>query len=236
MFEFAERKYYRLADVRDLFGRSKAHMSDLYRTRVGCITPYIRLRPYSADVEGLCLYACFVQDAEGNFVNRHLRTSLVSEIVEADDGGVEVITANSIYVFEPATPLEPEFREAKNILELWLGKGDHRFGKGVHYDTDGNPHVLQLSIHLGTIRDSFLICHEDNPGIIVARYFSGYQGVEFYDTIYGQQDYTAPMLIHNTADYELSIRFQFAKVEHRIEPGGEHLIHPPKRPERKRTV
>jgi len=111
-------------------------MSDLYRTRVGCITPYIRLRPYSADVEGLCLYACFVQDAEGNFVNRHLRTSLVSEIVEADDGGVEVITAYSICVFEPATPLEPEFREAKNILELWLGKGDHRFGKGVHYDTE----------------------------------------------------------------------------------------------------
>ena len=232
MFEFAEGKYYQLTDVRDLFGRSKAHTRDLYSTRVSCITRHIRLCPYSSDVEGLCLHAHFIQDANGNFVNKNLRTSLISEIVEADDGGIEVITANSIYVFEPATLMEPEFREATNLIELWLGSGDHRFDKGVHYDADGNPHILQLSIHLGAVRDSFLICHMDNPSVTIARYFSGYQGIEFYDTIYGQQDYAVPMRIHNTADYELSVRFQFAKIEHRIEPGRELLIHPPERPKR----
>lgn len=59
MFEFAEGKHYQLVDVRDLLGRSKAHMSELYSTRVGCITPYIRMRPYASEADGLCLYVYF---------------------------------------------------------------------------------------------------------------------------------------------------------------------------------
>jgi len=233
MFEFAEDKYYRLTDVRDLFGRSKAHMDELYSTRVGCLTQHICLRPYSADVDGLCLYAHFIQDAEGDFINRHLRTSLISEIVEGDEGGVEVITANSIYVFEPATPLEPECREATELIELWLGTGDDMFDKGVHYDTAGVPHLLTCSIHLGTVRDSCLIDHQEYLSITVCRYFPRHQRIEFYDTIYGQQDYTTPMWIHNTSAEPLTVKFQFGCVEHIIEPSGELLIHPPKRPERR---
>lgn len=227
MFEFVEGKHYQLVDVRDLFGRSKAHMSELYSARVGCITPYIRMRPYDSKVDGLCLYVYFNQDADGNFVNRHLRTSEISEIIEGEE--IEVITANSIYVFKPAEPKEPEYREASNLIELWLGTGDYLFDKGIHYDADGAPHLLTNSIHLGNIQDSFLICHRDNPSITVARYFSGFQGIEFYDTIYGQQDYSMPILVHNTADYELSIRFQFAKIEYRVESGREKLIQPPER-------
>lgn len=227
MFEFVEGKHYQLVDVRDLFGRSKVHMSELYSARVGCITPYIRMRPYDSKVDGLCLYVYFNQDADGNFVNRHLRTSEISEIIEGEE--IEVITANSIYVFKPAAPKEPEYREASNLIELWLGTGDYLFDKGIHYDADGAPHLLTNSIHLGNIQDSFLICHRDNPSITVARYFSGFQGIEFYDTIYGQQDYFMPILVHNTADYELSIRFQFAKIEYRVESGREKLIQPPER-------
>ena len=234
MFEFAEGHYYRLTDVRDLSGRSKAHMNDLYRSRVGCLTPYIRMRPYGSDVDGLCLYVWFMQDAEGNFVNRHLRTSLISEVVEHDDGTVEVITSNSIYVFEPASPLEPEYREATNLLELWLGSGDYLFDKGVHYDADSTPHLLTNSIHLGTFQDSCLICYEDCPSITVARYFPRARGIEWYDTLYRQQDYSTPMLIHNTGKEPMTVEFQFGGEEHRIAPGGELLIHPPKRSERRK--
>lgn len=229
MFEFAEEQYYQLVDVRDLFGRSKAHMDELYNTRVGCISDHVRITPYPPGTDGRVLRAMFTQDADGNFIERNLRTSLISEIIKKNDGQIEVITANSIYVFKPAMPKEPEYREATNLIEIWLGTGDYRFDKGVHYDADGNPHILQLSIHIGTFDDSFLICHKNNPSVIVARYFSGYQGIEFYDTIYGQQDYSTPMWIHNTADHELTIRFEFANVEHRIKPGEELLIRPPRR-------
>lgn len=163
-------------------------------------------------------------------MNRRLRTSEISEIIESEE--IEVITANSIYVFKPAEPKEPEFREATHLIELWLGTGDYLFDKGVYYDAFGVPHVLINSIHLGTIQDSCLICHQDAMGATVARYFPRQTSVEFYDTIYGQQDYSTPIWVHNTADYELSIRFQFAKVEHRIKPGGELLIHPPERKRR----
>lgn len=233
MFEFAEGKYYRLTDVRDLFGRSKAHMDGLYSSRVGCLTSYIRLCPYSSDVEGLCMYVHFRQDSDGNFINRHLRTSLVSEVIEHDSGTVEVITNNSIYVFELAAPLEPEYREATNLLELWLGTGDYMFDKGVHYDTDGVPHLLTNSIHLGTVRDSCLISYQDSLSTTACRYFPHYQRVEFYDTIYGQQDYTVPMLVHNTSGASLTVEFQFGGVEQTIEPGGKLLIHPPKRTKRR---
>lgn len=234
MFEFAEAQHYQLVDVRDLFGRSKAHMSDLYSTRVGCTTSYIRMRPYSADVDGLCLYVHFSQDADGNFVNRHLHTSIISEIIEGEE--IEVITANSIYVFKPAEPKEPEFREATNLIELWLGTGDYLFDKGVHYDAFGVPHILTNSIHLGTVRDSCLICHQDTMSATVCRYFPGQTSAEFYDTIYGQQDYDMPMWIHNTANHPLTVKFQFHRdVRHEIEPGGELLIHPPKRNKRRRV-
>ena len=234
MFGFGEGKYYRLTDVRDLFGRSKSHTNNLYSSRVGCLTQHIRLQPRNSKVDGLCLYAWFIQDARGNFVNRRLRTSLVSEVIEHDEGSVEVITANSIYVFEPATPLEPEFREAANLMELWLGSGDYLFDKGVHYDTDGVPHLLTCSIHLGTFQDSCLINYQDGLSITACRYFPHDHRVEFYDTIYKQQDYTTPLWIHNTSKAPLTVEFQFGGVEHIIEPGGELLVHPPKRPERRR--
>ena len=229
---FEKEKCYELVDVRDLFERSKAHMDELYSCRIGCIAQYICQKPYDNKSDGQCLYVQFMQDAAGNFINRRLRTSEISEIREKD-GCIEVITANSIYVFQEAQLKEPEYREAGNLIELWLGTGDYLFDEGVHYDDDGLPHILQLSIHLGTVRDSFLICHMDNPGITIARYFSGYQGIEFYDTIYGQQDYDMPMLIHNTSNHPLTIKFQFCReIRYEIKPGGEKWIRPPHRKRR----
>lgn len=233
-----EGKTYKLANILDHNGRSKMDGGrddrERYQRWAGCYTNNIRIvtREYLGETYK-CLSVNFVSDADGNYTNRHLRTSPILKIEEGI-GRVIVHTGNSVYVFVEWRLPEPPIRNASNLIELWLGTGDHRFDKGVHYDAAGLPHILQLSIHLGTMRESFLICHMDNPGNIVARYFSGFQGIEFYDTIYGQQDYSTPIWVHNTADYELSIRFQFAKVEHRIAPGEELLIHPPKRHERRK--
>lgn len=231
MFEFAEDKYYQLLDVRDLFGRSKAHMNELYSRRVGCITDNIYIRPYSSQTEGLHLYVWFTQDKDGNFINRRLRTSEVSEVIVGED--IQVITANSIYVFRETQPKTPELRQATNLLEFWLGTGDYLFDKGVHYDDSGVPHLLTNSVHLGTFQDSCLIQYQETMCPTVARFFPHHAGVEFYDTIYGQQDYSTPMLIHNTGKMPLTVEFQFGGVEHIIEPGEDLLIHPPQRNRRK---
>lgn len=224
-----EGKSYKLEEFCDHNGRSKMEGSrsdqEKYQYWVGCYTNDIRIILLHG-VE--CLKVQFAKDADGNYTSRHLRTTPIQKI-EPGIGRVIVHTANSVYTFVECSLPEPEVREANNLLELWLGSGDHRFDKGVHYDAGGNPHILQLSLHLGTMCDSFLICHRENPHIIIARYFSGYQGIQFYDTLPRQQDYSTPILVHNTADYELSIRFQFSDTEHRIAPGTELLFHPPKR-------
>ena len=229
--DYFDGKTYKLANILDHNGRSKMEGGrddqERYQYWAGYYTNDIRVvtREYLGE-SYKCLSVNFVADADGNYANRHLRTSPILKIEEGI-GRVIVHTANSVYAFVEWSLPEPEVRKANNLLELWLGKGDHRFGKGVLYDADGTPHVLTLTVHLGAMRDSFLICHRDSPSITVSRYFKGYRRIEFYDTIYGQQDYTTPMLVHNTADYPLTIKFQFSDVEYRIAPGGGLLIHPP---------
>ena len=59
----------------------------------------------------------------------------------------------------------------------------------------------------------------------VCRYFPNAK-VEFYDTLYGQQDYSTPMLIHNTGKRDLVVGFQMYPYEWKIEPGTSKHIMP----------
>ena len=216
-------KTYQLVEILDHEGNSKAAEGHPERVKyqywAGCYTDNIWLRPFpSVNSPEECLKAIFVVDAEGMAVNKNLRTSPIRNM-EASEGRVTVRTYNSVYVFEEKLLPKAVYREEADLLELWMGSGPYKFDKGVHYDKNGTPHDLTVMVHLGMLRDSFLICHRDNVYNIAARYFMGFQSIEWYDTLTGSQDYSTPMRIHNTSDHPLLIKG--GPIEFSIPPGKE---------------
>jgi len=92
MFEFDYNKAYRLIDVRDHEGSSKAESEDLYRERVGCLAREVRTgMTFDGNPP---VYMQFIQDKDGNWINLRLRTSRASDILEKD-GLIEIHTENS---------------------------------------------------------------------------------------------------------------------------------------------
>ena len=227
MFEFDTRKAYRLLDVRDLEGQSKADSKELYRERVGCIATGIRKSTYYSHDDVLILRMFFVQDAEGRWINRALRTSPVTEIREQGEI-LEIQTQNSVYVLEQTKMPEPEYRDEAELIELYLNDEDTRFCKGFYYDADKKPHELACYVHVGTFVDTCLIhlAEEEFMGATACRYYLRYGSVEFYDTLYHQQDYSRPMLIHNTSLHPMRIKFEGFPAVWTIAPGSEKYIMP----------
>lgn len=221
-----ESKVYKLVAILDHQGNSKVSSKPFYENSVGSITDNIeKYTPWGVD--GYCFRLHFAQDAEGRWTNNRLRTSLVTEVRE-QEGRVEVVTANSIYVLEPAELPEPEPRDAANLIEMWLNNQRSQFCKGYYYDAEKQRHELVSDMHLGTTTDSCLISLKEDLSVIVCRYFPRESSVKFYNTIYRQQDYSTPMLIHNVGDRPLGIKFGSMTCA-TIEPGEEKLIQPPER-------
>ena len=90
--EFDKKAVYRLLDVQDHAGRSKVSGRSLYQDRIQCLATNLRL------LSGLgqqFVHMDFVQDSQGKWINRHLRTSPVTAI---EDGDVlKITTRNSVY-------------------------------------------------------------------------------------------------------------------------------------------
>lgn len=227
MYEIDSTKFYRLLDVKDLDGKSKADSKALYRERVGCIATNIhKSTTYSTD-DMLYLRMSFIQDADGRWIHRALRTSPVTEIREQGDM-LEIHTMNSIYVFEQTTTPEPVYRDEADLIELYLNDEDTRFCKGFYYDADKKPHELACYVHVGTFVDTCLIhlAEEEFMGDTACRYYLRSGSVEFYDTLYHQQDYSRRMLIHNTSKHPMKIKFERFSSVWTIAPGGEKYIVP----------
>ena len=99
MYEFDPKQTYRLVDVRDLAGNTKVQERALYRERVGCIAQNIERKEYCVDGEMVnVLEMKFVQDRDGRWICRYLRTSPVSEILEKENvKGISHITGGGFY-------------------------------------------------------------------------------------------------------------------------------------------
>ena len=221
-----EDRAFRLVDVLDYNGQSKADSHDFYREIIGCITN--RIFKCSYGVKGAYVHMDFIQAPDGRWVSLPMHTSLILDIREEDDR-VVIYTANSIYVLEPAEVQEPEPMDVAELIELWLENDGYQFVKGFYYDENKERHALRNFVHLGMFQDSCLIGLEENPSFTVCRYFPRFNAVEFYDTLYGQQDYSTPMLIHNAGDDALTIKFEFNPQEWTIAAGGELTVVPPAR-------
>ena len=209
-FEFDKEQAYRLVDVTDKEGNSKIHTSTLYSDVEGCVAIGLR---YSRSPSYNGLYRAhldFVQDENGQWINRGIHTSTV-EGVEQTENGIAIQTHNSVYVFEKATLKETPLCEEKNTLELFLSMDEtYHFAKGFYWNEEGKCRELVADINVGTFTDTILVGIPDESmwGNYVCRYYYGHT-IRFYDTLYNQQDYSTPMLIHNTSrDKDLVVEFE----------------------------
>lgn len=228
-FSFVPTDVFKLTDVRDHAGNSKVDSRDLYRERVNCIAQNIRRIDYELPGKNYSIINMdFIQDGNGNWINLHLRTSPVIDIKEVGET-VEIRTSNSIYVMEPATIRPPELRNSKGLIELYLTNEEERFAKGYYYDCDGQAHELFAYIHVGMVVDTCLIhfAADDVLNGIVCRYYISLDEVEFYNTIYRQQDYSSPILIHNNSAEPMIIKFEWSFSRWEIPPWGEETVFPP---------
>ena len=211
--------YYRLTGVLDHDGNSKVCTRELYMDRIHCIATNVQ-----TEVRGIYTVAHldFVYDKNNVPINRHLRTSPLTEL-QISETGLRIHTRNSVYVLERVDPPEMTYQDTADLIELYLNNEEYNFAAGYYYDAEKKPHKLDRSIHVGTVVDSCLICFD---GGIVCRYFPSMYGVVFYNTIYKQQDYSRPILIHNVGQEPLRIQFEGFPAAWTILPGQEKTIRP----------
>lgn len=232
MFQFDKGQYYKLIAVTDENGVDKVYTRELYKERINCIATSFHFDKYP-EYQGMHrLRMTFIQTGDGQWCRRHLHTSVV-RMVEETAKGFNVHTYNSVYVFERAEIKEVPHKEAADLIELYMSYEDsYYFGKGFYYDSKKEIHELRIYIHDGWFQDSVLLFLDDGlKSNCVCRYFPNTKielnaKIKFYDTLYGQQDYSIPMLIHNTGKRELTIGFQRYPHEWKIEPGTSKYIVP----------
>lgn len=222
-------KIYRLVEILDREGNSRAETDirhrEFYHNLMGCIARNI-WEDTSFRTGDKIMRVDVVQDPAGQWINRNFKTSPLEELRELADGGLEIVTARSIYRFAPGELTPPVYQDAVNLIELYLCAENWLFATGFYYDSEKKPHPLVGDLHLGTFQDSVMVCLEENRGICTCRYFPMGSVVEFYDSLYHQQEYPYPLLIHNTGKTPLEIRFQHFRATWTILPGEAKTITP----------
>ena len=170
----------------------------------------------------------FKRDSRGNYINRNIHTSLV-DYVEETENGLKIHTENSIYILEKTVLEHTELLDAANLIELYLSLDDNYYlCKGYYYDFEKKAHELYTNIHVGLMVDSCLIGTIEGRqwGNFICRYFLGGERIVFYDTLYHQQDYSMPMLIHNNGSGNMVICFDGFSETWTIKPGESKRIVP----------
>ena len=222
-------KIYRLVDVLDREGNSRAEADprhrEFYQSLRGCIVRNIR-EDITFRSGSRIVRVDVIQNPAGRWINRNFKTSPLEELRELEDGGLEIVTMRSVYRFEPGELTPPVYQDAADLIELYLCDENWQFAAGFYYDSEKQPHPLVGSVHLGTFQDSVMVCLEENRGICTCRYFPMGTRIEFYNTLYGQQDYSRRILIHNTGETPLEIRFQHFRATWTILPGESKTITP----------
>lgn len=217
---------WRLVAIEDHEGNSKVHTRSFYKERLNCIAKNLRYSEQNA--YGECrMYMDFIQNPEGQWIHKHLNTSNVFEVT-CEGTRLVVSTRNSVYILEKEEMEEPEYQDAAELIELYFDDSYEHFCRGTYYDEEKRPHDLVGHTHSGMFTDTYLIGLKDEYGFgsYVCRYYLGNEKIEFYDTLYNQQDYSTRMLIHNTGNTPLQIRFESYHATWTIQPGESKSIMP----------
>lgn len=207
-FDFDEKQPYRLIAVKDLNGNDKVHTRSLYRERINCVAINVHYEGSVSEKSQGNIHMLFVQGPDGEWINRMLLTSSVSNVEEKNEE-IYIFTRNSIYVFMKAELRKPQFLDEANLIELYLSIEENGyFAKGFYYDDNKEPHELCSTLHVGMVMDSVLISRLDSrsESPYVCRYFVMENGIEFYSAIYEDRGQDTRILIHNVGNTDLEIK------------------------------
>lgn len=225
-YEFDPKQAYQLVVVTNPDGSAKTERLDFYSLYLNNIAVNLHYDREPTFWGYYRLWLEFVQDSNGKWLNRSLHTSIVYK-VEETDSCVKIHTNNSIYHLQKAKIQEPVFQEDAELIELYLSLQEHSyFCKGFYYDENSNPHELFVHINIGFAVDTALIGTAEDAiwGVYACRYYIRPDKIEFYDTLYGQQDYSKPILIHNIGNKDLVVGFEFFDHTWTIKPGESKRI------------
>ncbi len=225
-------KNYKLIDILNYNLVSKVESKPMYKGIINCTTKSFRERNFGNNHSGEDKFAIridFAFNARGEWTNKNIRTSMVSQIIETDNL-LKIYTANSIYIFETTEKPVPVYQDSAQLIELFINDEMNRFCKGFYYDENKEPHMLDCftNYEMNETCGHVHIWENNRISETVCRFYIHEKGIEFYDTLYHQQDYSKKMLIHNTADNPITISFQFSDVSYVIAPGGSIEFMPPK--------
>lgn len=226
LYDLDPESTWRLVAIEDHEGNSKVHTRNFYEERMNCIAKNLRYGEQNA--YGECrLYMDFIQNPEGKWINKHLNTSSVSEIMREGER-LTISTRNSVYILQKEEIQEPDYQDAAELIELYFDDSYEHFCRGTYYDEEKKPHDLVGYTHSGMFTDTYLIGMEEDAmfGEYMCRYYLGSERIEFYDTLYNQQDYSTRMLIHNTGNTPLQIQFESYHAAWTIQPGESKSIMP----------
>lgn len=124
------------------------------------------------------------------------------------------------------------YRDEANLLELFLSSQEkYIFVHGIYYSPDKVPKELDFETHIGWVIDSVLVGIPDDMmwGEYLCRFYlrnAAKEFIEFYDTLYGQQEYSIPILIHNVGEKDLIIKFEGCSETWIIKAGESNNIIP----------
>lgn len=220
-FKFDPEQAYRLVAVKHLQGGDKKE--GFYAERLNCIASQLHYdeEPVYGSDHLFRMRMHFVENKNGQPINRDIHTSVVLDVKETDNGGLKIYTRNSVYILEKAVLKEITYQDAAELVELYLSlEENYHFAKGFYYDDDKKPHELEYEIHLGMFTDTVLIgTHEDTQLTrYLCRYYYNNSNVEFYSAP------RIPMLIHNVGTSPLEIKFEHRPQRWTIQPGKSKQI------------
>lgn len=225
-YKFNPSQAYRLISVTNHDGSEKNQ--EFYKRYIHAVAIKLRYDDYPTD-EKLCrMKMNFVLNAEDQWMFGTLHTSRVWKVVETEHG-IQIFTGNSIYTLEKTVLKQPEFLDAAVLIELYFSLSEPLiFCKGVYYDEKKRPHELTADKHLGLFMDTVLVRFSENAefGEYLCRYYLQRPTIEFYDTLYHQQEYDIPLFIHNVGKEELQIEFEGDIRIWPIKPGESKMIFP----------
>jgi len=214
---------FRLLDVQNHDGISKASEQKLYSDRIGCITKNIHIVPYPFE-EGIYLLRMnFTQDPDDKIINRALQTSGILDI-RTENGITKVKTENSLYLFEAASIKTFQYADAADLIELYCNHEGIQFCKGIYYDKEKVPHELTYTIRKELFLTSCILTLIEDPHHVITKFYAD-DRIIFQKPYNYTSNFTQNYLIHNVSDKSLEIRFEEYAKSWTIQPGDKQYIY-----------
>lgn len=219
-FNFNPKQAYRLVAVKTRQGDDKK--DPLYLERLNCVANrlYYDEEPVYGHEHLYRMRMHFVENENGQPINRDIHTSVVLDVKETDHGVLKIFTWNSVYILEKAELKEIIYQDAAELIELYLSlEEEYHFARGFYYDKHKKPHELVADVHIGLFTDTVLMRPQEEVQYsqYICRYYYNGSNVEFYSASF-------PMLIHNVGFSPLEIKFEHRSQRWTIQPGERKLI------------